>query len=228
MDEIQLKAMILAAGRGLRMKPLTDKMPKPLLKVDGVSLLERHIFRLKEAGFKDLIINVSYLADQIIDLVNNVSFGVNIRISFEDEPLETAGGVVKALPFLGDFPFLLINADIWTDFEFRKIFTIDLNEDTLAHLVLVKNPPEHSSGDFELDNFIVNKVQGGESLTYTGIGVYRPCLFSPYNQSVGPLRPILNSAIQGKQVTGQLFKGRWHDIGTPDRFYALNNALNSA
>ena len=228
MDATQLKAMILAAGRGLRMRPLTDKIPKPLLKIDGVSLLERHIFRLKEAGFKDLIINVSYLADQIVEFVSNISFGVNVRFSFEEEPLETAGGVVKALPFLGDLPFLLINADIWTDFEFRKIFTIDLSEDTLAHLLLVKNPPEHSSGDFELDNFMVTNVRGGKSFTYTGIGIYRPCLFSPHNQSVGPLRPILNSAIQGKQVTGQVFKGCWHDIGTPDRFYALNNAIKTA
>ena len=210
------------------MRPLTDKIPKPLLKIDGVSLLERHIFRLKEAGFKDLIINVSYLADQIIDFVNNMSSGVNIRFSFEDEPLETAGGVVKALPLLDDSPFLLINADIWTDFEFRKIFTIDLSEDTLAHLVLVKNPPEHSSGDFELDNSMVNNLRGGKSLTYSGIGIYRPFLFSPHNQSVGPLGPILNSAVQRRQVTGQIFNGCWHDVGTPDRFYALNDAVKGA
>ncbi len=210
------------------MKPLTEETPKPLLKVGGISLLERHIFRLNQAGFKDLVINVSHLADQIIDFVNDVPYGVNIRISFEEEPLETAGGIVNALPLLGNLPFLLINADIWTDFEFEKIFSIDLNKNTLAHLVLVKNPPQHSSGDFELDNLSVKQKQGGSSLTYAGIGIYRPCLFSQHNKSAGPLRPILDSAIKGEQVTGQIFKGRWHDVGTPDRLYALNDSLKNS
>jgi len=218
--------MILAAGRGLRMKPLTDDTPKPLLKVGGISLLERHILRLKEAGFKDLVINVSHLADQVIDFVRNLSDGeVNIKISFEDEPLETAGGIIKALPLLGDLPFLLINADIWTDFKFEEIFSIYLKENTLAHLILVKNPPENSSGDFELDNFSVKQMKGGLSVTYAGIGIYRPCLFSGEKQSICPLRPILDSAIQLNQITGQIFEGRWHDVGTPDRLYALNHSL---
>ena len=150
--------MILAAGRGLRMKPLTNETPKPLLKVGGVTLLERHILRLYEAGFKDLVINVSHLADQIIDFISRLPYEVNISISLEDEPLETAGGIVKALPLLDDFPFLLINADIWTDFELEKVFSIEMTEDTLAHLFLVKNPPEHPRGDFELDNFLIRKI----------------------------------------------------------------------
>ncbi len=219
--------MILAAGRGLRMKPLTNETPKPLLKVGGVTLLERHILRLYEAGFKDLVINVSHLADQIIDFISRLPYEVNISISLEDEPLETAGGIVKALPLLDDFPFLLINADIWTDFELEKVFSIEMTEDTLAHLFLVKNPPEHPRGDFELDNFLIRKIQYGTTLTYTGMGIYRPCLFSRYDESVGLLRPVLDSAIQEKQVTGQIFGGRWYDVGTPDRLYALNDSLKN-
>ena len=227
MDAIQLKAMILAAGRGVRMKPLSDNTPKPLLKVGGISLLERHITCLKKAGFENVIINVSYLADQIINFCKERSnLGVRIEISREDEPLETAGGVIKALPLLGNSPFLLINADIWTDFDFEEMSLINLKEGSLAHLVLVNNPPEHTTGDFELDNFFVKQSKGNFSLTYSGIGIYNPLMFSGYKQSVCALRPILDSAIDRSLITGQVFRGNWYDIGTPDRLNKLNEAVN--
>ena len=221
-----MKAMILAAGRGSRMRPLTDHTPKPLLKVGSQSLLERHLIRLSEAGFREIVVNVSHLAEQIIKFCEIKSnLGAKILVSPEKEPLETAGGIKNALPLLGDLPFLVVNGDIWTDFEFKQLIANSLSEKSLAHLVLVGNPPEHLSGDYALNCGTVSQALNGASFTYAGIGIFNPVLFSRFNKAKGPLRPLLDQAIDRGHVTGQLYGGLWYDIGTPDRLEKLNKSL---
>ncbi|MGW8247665.1 MAG: N-acetylmuramate alpha-1-phosphate uridylyltransferase MurU [Acidiferrobacterales bacterium] len=221
-----MKAFILAAGRGERMRPLTDSIPKPLLTVGGEPLIVHTIRRLSAAGVSDLVVNVSHLADQIeAFLGNGAQWGVNINYSHEEAALETAGGIINALPLLGDSPFILVNGDIWTDYDFSGLTKRPL-ENSLAHLVMVSNPGHHPQGDFYLDHGKLGQ-EGGEALTYSGIGLYSPALFSSLPPGKRPLAPILRQAISNSQLSGEKFNGKWMDVGTPERLSELDSYLDS-
>lgn len=218
-----MKCMILAAGLGTRMRPLTDTMPKPLLKVGGIPLILWHIERLAHDDFTDIVINIAHLGYQIPEALGDGSeWGVNIIYSDEQEEgaLESAGGIVKALPLLGDDPFLVLNGDIWTDYDYQA--NRKLPEGVLAHLVLVPNPEHNPEGDFALDG---QKVVDNKQYTFSGIGYYSPKLFEgvPYGKSA--LAPLLRAAMKEGKVTGELYEGEWLDIGTPERLQLLNAQL---
>ena len=210
-----MRAMILAAGRGERMRPLTDTMPKPLLRVAGQCLIEYHLQRLVSAGFHDIVINHAYLGTQIEQtLGNGHRYGARIAYSPEgDQVLGTGGGIVKALPLLGPEPFLVVNGDVWCDYPFAQLRR---PLQGLAHLVLVNNPPQHLDGDFILINQQV-KREGGSRLTFSGIGLYHPDLFAGYTPHPFPLAPLLIEAMHNDQVTGEHYQGIWVDVGTPQR-----------
>lgn len=219
-----MKAFVLAAGRGERMRPLTDTIPKPLLLAGGEPLIVHTIRRLAAARVTDLVINISHLADQVEGcLGSGERFGVNIQYSREEVALETAGGIVNALPLLGNAPFILVNGDIWTDFDFTTLATRPL-EDSLAHLVMVSNPDHHPQGDFYLDHGKLVEEEG-ELLTYSGIGLYSPDMFSGMSPGKRPLAPILRQAISNSQLSGEKFSGTWIDVGTPERLSGLNRYL---
>ncbi|QGX39071.1 N-acetylmuramate alpha-1-phosphate uridylyltransferase MurU [Permianibacter aggregans] len=214
-----MKAMILAAGRGERMRPLTDVTPKPLLKIAGTALIEFHLHKLAKAGFSEVIINHAWLGQQLEDFLGDGSrYGIKIRYSPEGEALETLGGIVKALPLLGTEPFLLVNGDIWTDYRF---VTQTLSASKLAHLVLVDNPPHRPQGDFGFrapEVFATPDDTRAElALTYSGIGVFSPKLFSDCKPGKAPLAPLLREAMQSERISGEHFRGHWFDIGTPER-----------
>ncbi|MEY3218795.1 MAG: hypothetical protein RIT27_152 [Pseudomonadota bacterium] len=213
-------AMILAAGRGERMRPLTDFTPKPLLKIKGKALIEFHLEKLARANFEKVVINHHWLGEQIeTALGNGEKYGIEIQYSRETTLLETGGGIVQALPLLGKEPFLVINGDIWSNLDFNEIH---LNIKKLAHLILVENPPHNLKGDFGLDNgFVINEPQ----FTFSGIGIYRHDLFRDYKIERFPLAPILRKAILEQKVTGEYFKGRWFDIGTPDRLLEIEQCI---
>ena len=218
-----MKAMILAAGLGTRMRPLTDTTPKPLLKVGGIPLILWHIERLAHDDFKDLVINIAHLGDQIPEALGDGSgWGVNISYSDEQDEgaLESAGGIVKALPLLGDETFLVLNGDIFTDYDFQ--YHRKLADGILAHLVLVPNPEHNPEGDFALDG---QRVIDNRQYTFSGIGYYSPKLFEgvPYGKSA--LAPLLRAAMKEGKVTGELYEGEWLDIGTPERLELLNAQL---
>jgi len=219
-----MKAMILAAGEGRRMRPLTLEIPKPLLKVKGTSLIVHHIRRLKNAGVNDLVINIAYLGEKIrAALGNGEQFGLRIQYSAEPEPLETAGALLHALPLLGDAPFLLINGDVWTDYPFASLLQRPLNN--LGHLVLVPNPAHKFLGDFSVDNDgRLQELDGETSFTFSGISVLSPKLISTYPQQRAkfPLREIFGWAIRNQQLTAEVFDGIWCDVGTPERLAELN------
>jgi len=222
--------MILAAGLGKRMRPLTDHTPKPLLRVGGKPLLEYHIERLVAAGFNELVINVAHLGQQIVEYCGSGSqWGADIVFSPEQEPLETAGGIVRALPLLGDSAFAVVNGDIWTDYPFER-----LREPRLptagAHLVLVSNPPQHPLGDFMLDDqaLVREKSPQRSGFTFSGVGLYSPQFFAGVTQTKAALRPLFTAAIQRGALAGELYRGAWRDIGTPERLSALDGQLNSA
>jgi MurNAc alpha-1-phosphate uridylyltransferase len=222
-----MKAMILAAGRGERMRPLTDHSPKPLLKIGGKSLIVWHIERLVIAGFTEIVINHAYLGQQIEDsLGDGRQWGVTIQYSPEPTALETAGGIAKALPLLGDAPFLVINGDIFTEVDFVPLRTA-LVKPYIAHLVMANNPPQHVQGDFSLHNERLQAV-GEHKLTFSGIGVYAPELFKQvaHGKAV-KLAPLLKQAMALNLVTGQHYQGVWHDIGTPERLYALDALIKN-
>ena len=225
-----MRAMILAAGFGERMLPLTKHTPKPLLEVGGVALIEHHLRRLAAAGFDELVINVSHLGQQIIDFCGDGgAWGVQITFSEEDEPLETAGGIIKALPLLGSEPFLVVNGDVWTDFPFELVLSHDLPESGGAHLVLVDNPPQHPLGDFGLEGDRVRQLPEGESgFTFSGIGLYTLAFFDGVPQGKSPLRPLLDRCIAANKLTGEHYAGEWRDIGTPERLEALNASVKPA
>ena len=215
--------MILAAGRGERMRPLTDKLPKPLLPVAGKPLLQYHVEALAKAGITELVINHARFGGRIeAFLADGAAFGVNIRYSAEgDSPLGTGGGIKQALPLLGDDPFLVVNGDIWADFPLK---TLSATSPGQAHLVLVPNPPHHPQGDFVLQDGEVSDA-GQARYTFSGIGIYRPALFLSVPERVFPLAPVLRQAMRNRQVTGELYRGRWFDIGTPERLAELEEAL---
>jgi MurNAc alpha-1-phosphate uridylyltransferase len=222
-----MKAMILAAGHGTRMRPLTDHTPKPLLKAGGKPLIVWHIKKLKQAGFEDIVINIAWLADQIpAALGDGSNFGVNLHYSNEQNEgaLETAGGIVKALPLLGDEQFLVVNGDVWCDYQYHKN---RLKNDDLAHLVLVNNPPHNPNGDFALINKRVD-VEGCSHLkfTFSGIGYYHPDLFRNLPKGKLALAPVLRKAMHKNLVSGELFSGDWRDIGTPERLATLDADLS--
>lgn len=210
-----MKVMILAAGRGERMGELTAHCPKPLLKVAGRSLIEHQIMALKSQGFDEFVINVAYLGEQIKRaLVTGEKWGVNIEYSDEGcHVLETGGGILNALPLLGTEPFLLVNADVWGDYPYAKLRT---KTDKNIHLVLVSNPAHNSEGDFDLlDGLVVSA--GGEALTYSGIGVFNPAIFTGKATGIFPLAPIIRDLIVTGQVSGEQHQGEWIDVGTPER-----------
>ena len=221
-----MKAMILAAGLGTRMRPLTDHTPKPLLEAGGKPLIVWHIERLREAGFRQLVINHAWLGDKLeAALGKGDQFGVHITWSREGEPLETAGGIRRALPLLGDEPFLVVNGDIWVDMDFRHLRQPPA---ALAHLVLVDNPAHHPNGDFQLGSDGKVRDNGAPALTFSGIGVYQPALFEQLEDGEAKLAPLLRAAMQEGQVTGEHFAGQWWDIGTPQRLAELDQRLRQA
>jgi MurNAc alpha-1-phosphate uridylyltransferase len=224
-----MRAMILAAGRGERMRPLTEHTPKPLLEVAGQPLIAYHLQALRQAGIEDIVINISHLGEQIEQyLGRGDDYGVSITYSHEATPLETAGGIAKALPLLGDAPFLVVNADIWCDYPFAAM---PREPAGLAHLILVDNPGHHPQGDFFLnDEQVVNKSDRGlQRLTFAGIGLYRPQLFEEIAAAAAvgpvPLAPLLIKAMLTGSVSGEHYHGQWYDIGTPERLKELDNRL---
>jgi MurNAc alpha-1-phosphate uridylyltransferase len=218
--------MVLAAGRGERMRPLTDKEPKPLLRVGGKRLIEYHLERLVAGGFRQVVINTGWLGDMLEPVLGDGSrWGLSITYSHErPEPLETGGGIFHALPLLGNAPFLLVNGDVWTDIDFGPLRR-DPPEGSLAHLVFVPNPPQHARGDFVLENGRVSDREGAR-YTYAGVGIYRPEFFAGCRPGKFPLLPLLRSAIARGAMTGELHTGRWYDIGTPERLAALDAQLS--
>lgn len=221
-----MHAMILAAGRGERMRPLTDHTPKPLLCAGGRPLIVHHLERLAAAGYRHVVINLAWRGEQIREhLGEGRPWGLNIQYSPEPQALETGGGIRQALPLLASDPFLVINGDIWSD---HPLTPPTLAQDTLAHLVLVDNPPHHGGGDFQLhEGRVRNKGDdAGPCLTFSGIGWYRPALFAATPAGAFPLAPLLRRAMEGDRVTGEHHHGQWLDIGTPERLAALNRQLS--
>ena len=218
-------AIILAAGEGRRMKPLTDTRPKPLIKVAKKSLLERHIEGLAGAGFTEIVVNASYFASQIVDFCDDRQFGdARVTVVVEETPLETAGGIVNALPLLGERPFVVVNGDVYTDFPLARLQALDLQDD-LAHLVMAPNPEHHRAGDFVLKNGRL--LAGGQPrVTYAGLSVMSPQLFEGMKPGKSALRPLLDIAIIEARLSGQLWSGLWSDVGTPARLRELENKLN--
>jgi N-acetyl-alpha-D-muramate 1-phosphate uridylyltransferase len=222
-----MKAMILAAGRGERMRPLTDRVPKALLDVGGRPLVVWLIERLREGGIREVVMNHAHLGAAIeAALGDGARLGVSIRYSPEMPALETAGGIANALQFLGNAPFIAANADVFCDIDFSHLVRRALGG-ALAHLVLVGNPTHHPQGDFTLAGERVGNSLAGR-LTFAGIGLYSPELFAGIRRGdKGQLAPLLRNAAEAGRVTGEHFRGRWVDVGTPERLAALNQALAS-
>ena len=235
-----MKAMILAAGRGERMRPLTDLTPKPLLKVGGKPLIVWHLERLAKSGFKHIVINHAHLGEQIEQtLGDGAQWGMHIQYSPEKIALETAGGIANALHLLGDEPFLVVNGDTFIDMDFASLLqhinsaalqanssaASKGNKNIWAHLVLVNNPPQHPNGDFAISNGML-KNTGTKMLTFSGVGVYHPNLFADVIKGQrAKLAPLLRKAIDSSAATAQFYQGVWHDIGTPERLAELDNTL---
>ena len=220
-----MKAMILAAGRGERLRPLTDSTPKPLLEVRAKPLIVYHLEALREAGFKEVVINLSWLGDQIRTRLGNGSeFGVSIEYSEEVTALETAGGILQALPLLGE-NFVVVNGDVFTDYDFVALKTsekiVGKTADSLAYLVLVDNPQHNNAGDFSLDQTIVGNA-GSPRHTFSGIAQYHRSFFDGLAPGKQALAPLLRAAADEGQVSGELFHGNWVDIGTAERLERLN------
>lgn len=223
-----MKAFILAAGRGERMRPLTDHTPKPLLVAGGKPLIVWHLERLAAAGFKEIVINHAHLGSLIEQtLGDGLQWGLHIQYSPEPPgALETAGGIATALPLLGDEPFLVVNGDVYCDFDFGRFFRLTA---AFAHLVMVENPAHHTGGDFSLDGERVSYADGEQTLTYAGIGVFSPSFFAGVQPgTVMKLRPLLDAAIAAGTLTGERFAGRWVDVGTPQRLAELDQELKNA
>ncbi|QXC39501.1 nucleotidyltransferase family protein [Aeromonas jandaei] len=217
-----MKAMILAAGRGERMRPLTDLLPKPLLAVGGKPLIVHHIEKLKAAGVTELVINHAWLGHKLVETLGDGSaLGVTIHWSAEESALETAGGIIQALPLLGDEPFLVINGDTWLDLDYRSLIEQPQGEN-LAHLWLVPNPPQHPAGDFALQD---GKVVDTPAFTFSGVGLYRPAAFAGLPAGARKLAPLLREWMAQGRVGGSLLAGEWRDIGTVDRLRELDEQL---
>ncbi len=233
-----LTAMLLAAGYGERMRPLTDHTPKPLLRAGGKPLIVWQIERLREAGFTELVINLAHLGEQIENFLGDgAAYGVVIRYSDEGQPLETAGGIAYALRLLGDAPFMVTNADIHTDFDYTRLHAVltamARDPQRLAHLVLVDNPPHHPEGDFALQGGLVSSpsplAPRPATLTFSGIACYRPELFAEVTPGQkAKLAPLLKAAMARGRVTGEHHRGFWVDVGTPERLRTLDETLRGA
>ena len=224
-----MKAFILAAGRGERMRPLTDHTPKPLLCAGGKPLIVWHLERLHACGLREVVINHAHLGEQIEDALGDGSrFGLSIAYSPEPPgALETAGGIANALGLLGDAPFLVVNGDVWCDWDFRRALAL-AERQPLAHLVFVDNPPQHAGGDFCLDGKTVRYASSGigPTLTYAGTGVFSSAFFADVPRgAVMKMRPLLDAAIAQGVVTGERHDGRWVDVGTPERLAELDRQL---
>lgn len=231
-----MKALIFAAGLGERMRPLTDRTPKPLLEAGGQPLIVWHLEKLAAVGVDEVVINTSWLADQFPQGLGDGSrWGLRLHYSYEGPtPLETGGGMFRALPLLGNAAFIAVNGDIWTDFDFSRL-PFELVGDT--HLVMVENPPHHPHGDFSLDSQGVLHASGEPRFTFSGIGVYRPTLFEAWREVIGnvpgadenpprfKLAPLLRHAMSQGRATGEHHAGRWTDVGTPERLAQLNKEL---
>jgi MurNAc alpha-1-phosphate uridylyltransferase len=218
-----MKAMILAAGRGERLRPITDSLPKPLVRVGGRSLIAWHLAALARAGIREVVINLSWLGEQLrAALGDGQRYGVTITYSEEGPvPLETGGGILRALPRLGPGPFLVVSGDIWTDIDFARV---KLEPDAHAHLVLIPNPPHHPHGDFGLEgDRVINR--DSERLTYANVGIYRPEFFDGCPAGRFPLLQPLNRAINACLVRGEIHQGQWCDVGTPERLAELDARL---
>ena len=221
-----MKCMLLAAGLGQRLRPITETIPKALVKVANKPLIEYHLENLANAGYKEIVINLSHLGELIEQhLGDGSAFGLTIEYSREgDKPLETAGGIIKALPLLGEKPFLVINADIWCN---HSLSFANISSDKLAHLVLVNNPTHHPKGDFAYE---FGKVynSGKNYLTFSGIGIYDPTLFSNFNAEKLALAPILRELIDQQLVSAEYFTDHWFDIGTQERLLQANDFVTKA
>lgn len=229
-----MKAMILAAGLGNRMRPLTLTTPKPLLAVGGKPLIVWHIEKLREIGITDIVINTAWLAEKLVEyLGDGQQFGVKILWSHEGEGLETAGGIINALPLLGDEPFLVVNGDVWTEINFADVIHTQhyervKSQQVLAHLMLVPNPPQHLQGDFCYHNGMAyehSAYADGENLTFSGVSLLSPQLFAGLEQGKRPLAPLLRQAMQNGQVSAEKTFARWVDVGTPERLATLDEQI---
>lgn len=223
-----MKAMILAAGRGKRMAPLTDTCPKPLIPLCGKPLIVHHLEKLAAAGFSEVVINHAWLGEQIEQALGDGShWNLNIQYSPETEALETGGGVYNALPLLEGAPFLLINGDVWTDWDYSEACSTQLVDGALGHLWLIDNPDHNPHGDFSL---LDGKVRDEKSLTFSGISLLSPALWADYKKGGGsltsfPLAPMLRTAMAQEQITGSHLKAQWVDVGTPQRLQDLEKRL---
>ena len=221
-----MKAMLLAAGRGERMGPLTEHCPKPLLPVAGKPLLRHHLERLAQMGIRDVVVNTSYLGDQVEDfLAQQTDLGLGLFVSREPERLETGGGIQNALPLLGSEPFLLVNSDVWSDYPLQQL---PQRPPGLAYLVLVNNPAHNLSGDFALrgqDVVAEGLPDALPRLTFSGISVIDPVLFADCEAGRFPLAPLLKQAMGQGKVQGEHYAGYWVDVGTPDRLAAVEQKL---
>lgn len=218
-----MKAMILAAGKGERLRPLTLHTPKPLVRAGGVPLIEYHLRAIKSAGVENVVINHAWLGQQIEDhLGDGHQWGLTISYSPEGEPLETGGGIFRALPLLGDEPFVVVNGDIWVDFDFSSLIKPLKG---LAHLVLVDNPPHHPGGDFALVDGQVHDAADQPRLTYSGIAVLHPQLFAGCTEGAFKLAPLLRNAMAKGLVTGERFAGPWVDVGTHERLAEVEQLI---
>lgn len=220
-----MKAMLLAAGRGERLRPLTDRTPKALVPVGGKPLIAWHLERLAASGCREAVINVSHLAQQIVEFVDDGKrFGVRVAYSREAEPLETAGGIAQAQPLLGEPPFLLVNADIYCEVDFKALLAFQLGA-MLAHLVLVPNPAHRAQGDFSLRERSVGR-EGSPRYTYSGVAVMSPQLVRTVRRGEkAPLAPLLFGAADERRITGEVFEGLWQDVGTMERLAELEAQL---
>ncbi|WP_180096240.1 MULTISPECIES: N-acetylmuramate alpha-1-phosphate uridylyltransferase MurU [unclassified Acinetobacter] len=223
-----MKAMILAAGMGNRMRPLTLHTPKPLLEVGGKPLIVWHIEKLQKMGVQEIVINTAWLGEKLADALGDGSqFGVKILWSHEGEGLETAGGIINALPLLGNEPFILVNGDVWTTMDFAPLLNVQLQDD-LAHLVLVENPIQHPQGDFILaanKAYTFEQARSGENLTYSGVAVMHPQMFNGLESGKRPLAPLLKQAMLQEKISAQKLQGVWVDVGTPERLNALDQQI---
>jgi len=218
-----MRAMVLAAGRGERLRPLTDHTPKPLLKVRGKPLIERHLEALARAGVREVVINLAWLGGMIRAAIGGGErFGLRVQYSQEpDGALETGGGIFQALPLLGPDPFIVVNADTYTDLDFAHLARLPMAPEALAHLLLVSNPEHHPHGDFALEQSRVLET-GEPRYTYSGLGLYRPELFAGCAPGRFPLLPLLRAAIAARRLRGERYTGRWTDVGTVERLEQLN------
>lgn len=217
-----MNAMILAAGRGERLRPLTDDIPKALVEIRGRSLLERHLASIRNAGVETVVINLGWLGAEIVSRVGSgARYGLQVIYSQEgDNILETGGGIHKALPLLGSKPFLVVNADVYTDMPVPRI---ELADEVLAHLVMVPTPDYRAHGDFDLREGLIRNSDAAK-LTFSGVAIYRPEFFNGCEAGRFPLAPMLREAADAGQVSGELYEGLWADVGTQARLDALNRS----